>query len=169
MGLFTQPTKAEAEKLSDPPKRKLMAHVVATRSPAPCVTEESMGLPSEWRTRRSSLPSAAEDKPLGHQERGGTICVHSLAVAPEFQQQGLGSILMKSYIQRIKDSKCAERIALLAHDHLVPFYTGLGFVNMGASVVTSCGGGWNNMVSNMLSAHCGSEVRVAEHWTGARI
>jgi GNAT superfamily N-acetyltransferase len=78
---------------------------------------------------------------------GGTICLHSLAVAPEFQKLGLGTILLKSYIQRMKDARCAERIALLAHDHLVPFYTSLGFENMGASSVTSCGSGWKNMVS----------------------
>lgn len=77
---------------------------------------------------------------------GGTICIHSLAVAPEFQKMGLGSVLMKSYIARMKDSKIADRLALLAHDHLVPFYTSLGFENMGPSVVTSHGGNWNNMV-----------------------
>lgn len=59
---------------------------------------------------------------------------------------GLGSILMKSYIARIKDSKSAKQLALLAHDHLVPFYKGLGFENLGPSAVTSHGGNWNNMV-----------------------
>ncbi|KAI1614991.1 arylalkylamine N-acetyltransferase [Exophiala viscosa] len=146
LGLFTQPTKAESEKSSNAGKRKLMAHIVATRSPAPGVTEESMALPADWETSRSSLPSSTDEEPLGHQEIGGTVCVHSLAVAPEFQKMGLGTVLAKSYISRIKDSKCAERIALLAHDHLVPFYTALGFENMGPSSVTSCGGGWNNMV-----------------------
>ncbi|KIX02228.1 uncharacterized protein Z518_08167 [Rhinocladiella mackenziei CBS 650.93] len=148
LGLFTQPTRAEAEKLPTPPQRRLIAHIVSTRSPSPSVTEASMGVPSNWRTRRSSLPSDNDKEPLGHQDMGGTICLHSLAVIPEFQKMGLGSILMKSYIQRIKDSKCADRIALLTHDHLVPFYTGLGFQNMGPSAVTSCGGNWNNMVSH---------------------
>ena len=147
MGLFSQPTKAESEKSSTPPLRRLIAHVVSTRTPSPSVTEASMGIPSNWRTRRSSLPSNDDKEPLGHQDMGDTICIHSLAVAPEFQKMGLGSILMKSYIQRMKDSKCAKRLALLAHDHLVPFYTGLGFENMGPSLVTSCGGNWNNMVS----------------------
>lgn len=108
-----------------------------------------MGVPANWETRKSSLPASAEEEPLGHQDIGGTICVHSLAVAPGFQKLGLGSVLMKSYLQRIKDSKSADRIALLAHAHLVPFYSGLGFVNMGPSPVTSCGGNWNNMVSRV--------------------
>ena len=105
-----------------------------------------MRIPSKWKTRRSSLPSSDDEEPLGHQDMGGTICLHSLAVDPEFQRMGLGSVLMKSYIARMKDSKIADRIALLAHDHLVQFYTGLGFENMGPSAVTSHGGSWNNMV-----------------------
>ncbi|KIW32977.1 uncharacterized protein PV07_04483 [Cladophialophora immunda] len=146
LGLFTQPTKAELKDASTPPQRRLIGHIVSTRTPAPCVTEASMGVPSNWKTRRSSLPTNDDKEPIGHQDMGGTICVHSLAVAPEFQKMGLGSILMKSYIQRMKDSKIADRIALLAHDHLVPFYTGLGFENMGPSAVTSHGGNWNNMI-----------------------
>jgi hypothetical protein len=55
-------------------------------------------------------------------------------------------MVMKSYIQRIKDALIAERISLLAHDHLVPFYEGLGFKNKGKSNVTLAGGGWNDMV-----------------------
>ena len=146
MGLFTQPTKAELKDSSTRPQRRLIGHVVSTRTPAPSVNEASMGIPSNWKTRRSSLPSSTEDEPVGHQDLGGTICVHSLAIAPEFQKMGLGSVLMKSYIQRMKDSKIADRLALLAHDHLVPFYKGLGFENMGPSVVKSHGGNWNNMV-----------------------
>lgn len=106
-----------------------------------------MALPSNWRQRKSSLPGPEDsDEPKGHQERGGTICVHSLAVSKEHQGIGLGTILMKSYIQRIKDSKSADRLALLAHDHLVSFYTGLGFQDMGPSAATFGGGNWNNMV-----------------------
>jgi predicted N-acetyltransferase YhbS len=105
-----------------------------------------MGLPPDWKTKKSFLPPG-EEEALGHQERGGTVCVHSLAVATAHQKIGLGSILLKAYVQRIKDSKSAERIALLAHDHLIGFYTRLGFENMGPSPATFGGGGWNDMVS----------------------
>ena len=128
-----------------PPVRRLIGHVVATRTPAPSVTDASMGVPADWKTNRSSLPKDDEE-PLGHQERGGTVAVHSVAVSKEHQGIGLGTVLMKSYIQRIKDSKCADRLALLAHDHLIEFYKGLGFENMGPSKATFGGGGWNNMV-----------------------
>jgi len=128
------------------PVRRLVAHIVATRTPAPCVTEASMAVPPHWRSRRSSLPGPGEHEPLGHQDMGSTVCIHSLAVAKDYQRLGLGSILLKSYIQRLQDAKCADRIALLAHDHLVSFYTAFGFENMGPSPVTSCGSGWNNLV-----------------------
>jgi GNAT superfamily N-acetyltransferase len=63
-----------------------------------------MGIPSNWKQRRSSLPTNDDsEEPLGHQDLGDTICIHSLAVTPEYQKMGLGSVLMKSYIARIKD------------------------------------------------------------------
>jgi hypothetical protein len=153
LGLFTQPTKAEWANDSKRPQRKLIAHIVSTRTAAPCVNEASMALPSNWKSTAkssSSVPSKDKDdsEPQGHQQTGGTICLHSLAVSKQYQKMGLGTVLMKSYIQRIKDSKIADRIALLAHDHLIKFYEGMGFENMGESNVTSCGGGWNNMVSD---------------------
>jgi GNAT superfamily N-acetyltransferase len=145
LGLFSRPTLSEAAKAKSPATAKLLAHIVATRTPAPVVTDASMGLPDDWKTRRSSLPRPGEDDPVGHQEQGGTIAVHSLAVAVDHQKKGLGSVLMKAYMQRIKDSKTADRITLLAHDHLVGFYEKLGFKNMGPSACTFGGGGWNNM------------------------
>ncbi len=87
-------------------------------------------------------------EPQGHQEQGGTIALHSLAVAKEHQRKGLGSILLKAYIERIKSAKIAERISLLAHGNLVKFYEGFGFVDEGPSGVTFGGGHWNSMVSN---------------------
>ena len=111
-----------------------------------------MALPPDWKTKKSSLPEKGEEEPQGHQEVGGTVCIHSLAVAKEHQKIGLGSILMKAYIQRIKDSKCAERVALLAHDHLIEFYTGLGFENMGPSTAQFGGGGWHNLVRTPMQS-----------------
>ena len=54
---------------------------------------------------------------------------------------------MKSYQQRMETSGIADRLALLAHDHLVPMYEGLGFEGRGKSDVRFAGGGWNNLVS----------------------
>jgi len=146
LGLFTRPTEAECQGQENPPKRRLIAHIIATRSPFPGVTDASMAVPPDWRTNKSTLPSSDNKEPLGHQDQGGTVCIHSLAVSPAHQGIGLGTVLMKAYVQRIKDSKCADRLALLAHDHLVRFYTGFGFENMGSSEATFGGGEWNDMV-----------------------
>lgn len=94
-----------------------------------------MSFPPDWRSRRSSLPRAGEPDPPGHQDQGGTVALHSLAVAKEHRRKGLGTILLKSYIERIKSARIAERIALLAHDDLVKFYEGFGFVDHGVSEV----------------------------------
>lgn len=105
-----------------------------------------MGVPKDWRIKKSTLPSPGEEEPVGHQDQGSTIAIHSLAVLPEHQDKGLGKMLLKSYIQRIQDAKIADRLVLLAHDHLLPFYTGLGFENAGRSKCTLGGGGWNDLV-----------------------
>lgn len=145
-GIWTQPTKVQQEKSGKPLKRKLVAMIVATRTPAPCVTDASMDYPKDWRTNKSTVPAKGQDEVLGHQDVGGTIALHSLVTSPEHRNKGLANVLLKSYIQRIKDSKIAERIALLAHDDLERFYGRFGFDSMGPSSCTHGGGGWNNMV-----------------------
>jgi hypothetical protein len=54
---------------------------------------------------------------------------------------------MRSYIQRMEDAGTADRLALLAHDHLVGYYEKLGFTNRGESKATFGGGGWYDLVS----------------------
>ena len=56
---------------------------------------------------------------------------------------------MKSYQQRMETSGIADRIALLAHDHLVDMYEGMGFEDKGKSHVRFAGGGWNSLVSEV--------------------
>ncbi|EEP77596.1 conserved hypothetical protein [Uncinocarpus reesii 1704] len=144
LGIFSRPRMTSNE---EKPEATLVAHILATRTPAPAVSDASMGLPENWRERSSTLPDAAGVEPLGHQDQGSTIAVHSLAVIPEHQGKGLGKTLLKAYVQRIKDARIADRIALLSHDHLVPFYTNLGFKNCGPSECTFGGGGWYSLVS----------------------
>ena len=136
------------------PKHTLIAHISATRTPSRTVTHASLGFPADWKKRKSSLPRFGEVEPLGHQEQGGTVALHSLAVAEEHQRKGLGTILLKAYIERIKSAKIAERISLLAHGHLVKFYERFGFVDEGLSEVTFGGSEWNSMVSTIMEVSC---------------
>ncbi|KAF7508822.1 hypothetical protein GJ744_008699 [Endocarpon pusillum] len=147
LGLISRPTLADVKANKNlSPKHRLIAHISATRTPSRTVNDASMGFPPDWKTRRSSLPIAGEVEPQGHQEQGGTIALHSLAVVKEHQRKGLGTILLKAYIERIKSAKIAERISLLAHGNLVKFYERFGFVDEGLSEVTYAGGRWNSMV-----------------------
>lgn len=54
---------------------------------------------------------------------------------------------MKSYLQRMQTADVADRVVLLAHKELVPFYESLGFRNKGESAATFGGGGWYDLVS----------------------
>lgn len=115
--------------------------VIATKIVHPSVTDESMDIPPNWQ-RMSVRNSGAH----GHQENGRTIAIHSLGVLPAYQGKGLAKMLIKSYEQRMETSGIADRITLLAHDHLLKMYEEMGFEDRGKSDVKVGGGGWNNLV-----------------------
>lgn len=117
----------------------LLAHIVATKTTNLFVSDDDMALPPDWQ-------NATVRSDVGHKEEGRTVAVHSLAVLPQRQGQGLGSTLMKAYTERIESSEIADRVSLLAHDTYIPFYERLGFVNKGRSDAAYGGGGWYNMV-----------------------
>lgn len=94
----------------DGARQCLVAHIVATKSKSDVVTDEAMDYPRDWNSENPSISK------LGHQEEGRTICLHSLAVLPDFQGMNIGSTLLKGYCQQIQDSGIADRIALIAHE-----------------------------------------------------
>lgn len=63
---------------------------------------------------------------------------------------------MKSYQQRMETSGIADRIALLAHDHLVEMYERMGFDGAGKSNVRFAGGGWNDLIYEFAEHNPGS-------------
>ena len=60
---------------------------------------------------------------------------------------------MKSYQQRMETSGIADRIALLAHDHLVKMYEAMGYEHRGKSDVNFGSGGWNDLVRVISLEH----------------
>lgn len=126
---------------SGAPQRKLvlLGHIVATKTTNNTVTDNDMEIPT----------SDPPDPKLGHKEAGRTICIHSLAVLPEYQGRGLGKTLMKAYLQRMESHGVADRTALIAHEGLIPYYEGFGYVNKGKSAVKFGGGGWFDMVKEL--------------------
>ncbi|WPG99395.1 Hypothetical protein R9X50_00220900 [Acrodontium crateriforme] len=160
LGIFTShsdneiPTAAtSAPVYTGAPKRKaaLLGHIVATKSTNKTVTDADMALPpteieTGTSTNAHSPTSTNDNSKLGHQETGRTICIHSLAVLPEFQSRGLGRTLMKAYLQRMEGQGVADRAALITHEPLIPYYESLGFVNQGPSPCKFGGGGWFDMI-----------------------
>lgn len=57
-----------------------------------------------------------------HEPRGSTVCIHALCVHPAWRARGFGTKILREYIGRLKNDNTIERIALIAHDELVPFY-----------------------------------------------
>ncbi|KAI5926149.1 hypothetical protein F4810DRAFT_655611 [Camillea tinctor] len=123
----------------------LLAHIISTRSNADVVTDEAMDYPRDYKTNRRNTSS------VGHQEIGRTICIHSLAVEPKLQGCGLGKLIMKAYLQQVKNSVLADRVALICQDYLVNYYKRFGFEHVGPSKATFGGGGWNDMAFKLPS------------------
>lgn len=137
----------------------LLAHIVATMSQDRVVTDEAMDYPRE--------PAADDDDEnrenwprAGHRKAGRTLCIHSLAVHPKLQGVGMGKLILMAYMQHIKHSECADRIALICQDYLVNYYKRFGFVYMGPSNASAHGSGWHDMAFNL---GLDLEQRVSQH------
>ena len=76
---------------------------------------------------------------------GDFIAVQSLSVHPDFQRQGLGTLLLAA----LKETAIQEHrqgISLTCHDELIPYFEMNGFVHEGISDSTHGGTIWSNMV-----------------------
>ncbi|KAI0542975.1 hypothetical protein GGR58DRAFT_3946 [Xylaria digitata] len=120
----------------------LLAHIVATRSHDAVVTDDAMGLPRDRK-------AGGKDDKIGHQETGRTVCLHSLAVHPKLQGVGMGKLIVKAYMQQIKNSELADRVALICREYLVNYYKRFGFSHAGPSKASFGGGGWHDMVFDL--------------------
>jgi len=123
-------------------RRVLLGHIIATKHSGHLVTDPAMDFPKDWRTNHEMVPSANN----GHSEDGKTVCLHSLAVHPDFLGKGLGRVLLVSWTQRIKDAGGVDRIALICREKYIRFYENAGFRKVGESACQYGGGGWYDMV-----------------------
>ncbi|KAF8954808.1 hypothetical protein BDZ97DRAFT_367269 [Flammula alnicola] len=99
--------------------RTLIGYVCATQSPESSLTHDTM---------------------TKHVPDSSSVCIHSVCVAPSYRSKGVGLALLKEYFVRLERARSEgtatwERVLLIAHDDLVPFYEKAGFENAGKSSV----------------------------------
>jgi hypothetical protein len=75
-----------------------------------------------------------------HDPKGTSVCIHALVVSEDNRRKGIAMALMKEYIHRLrKDPKTGEtvvqRILLICHENLIPFYKRAGLELKGKSSV----------------------------------
>jgi len=127
---------------SSEPQRKgvLLAQIIATLTTNELVADEDMEVPENWRE------GVNVEAGSGHNEKGRTLAIHSFAVLPGYQRRGLGTTLLKAYVQRMVEGEVADRVSIITYKYLVPYYTRMGFDNKGESGSTHGGGDWIDMV-----------------------
>lgn len=81
---------------------------------------------------------------------GGHLALLSLAVAPDFQKQGLGTLLLAA-MKTLAVQQQRQGIALTCHEALIGFYETNGFVDGGLSASQFGGEIWYDMYWSNVS------------------
>ncbi|RIB25222.1 acyl-CoA N-acyltransferase [Gigaspora rosea] len=102
-------------------KLSLIGFIMSTLADAPKFTKESMSY---------------------HNPFGKTVCIHTICVDKLYRRRGVALCMLKEYIMRLKNESQNrdmngkyERIALICHEHLIPFYQKAGFILKGESEI----------------------------------
>jgi len=120
-------------------KETLVGHIIATKILAQSITNASMELPS------SSDPTA------GHIEGSRVVGIHSLVIDPEWQGKNLGTLLMHDYIQKLSNQDLGDKVVIIAHKELIPFYEKIGFNNLGESDCKFAGSAWYDLAIDLIA------------------
>ncbi|KAF9144453.1 hypothetical protein BG015_000098 [Linnemannia schmuckeri] len=91
-----------------------------------------------------------------HDPSGDAVCIHSVCVSSAFQRRGIATRLLKEYLQHLQklnnnanassSAKKLTRVLLIAHEHTIGLYAGVGFVLVGKSSVEHGPDPWFEMV-----------------------
>lgn len=85
------------------------------------------------------------DKVVPNLAQGGFIAIQSLSVHPDYQGQGLGTLLLAA-LKEVAVQQNRAGISLTCHDYLVSYYEMNGFTDEGISNSTHGGAAWFNLV-----------------------
>lgn len=117
----------------------LIGHIISTKIHSNKITDASMELPS------------AQDPTAGHIEQSRYIGVHGLVIDPKWQGKNLGTLLMHDYIQKLSNQDVGNKVVIIAHKELVPFYEKIGFVNHGESECKFAGETWFDLSIDLIA------------------
>jgi len=91
------------------------------------------------------LPDELYNDATLHCPNGRYQTVFGLAVAPEYQQQGYASLLLRHLID-VSKARGLLGVVLTCKDGLIGFYQSNGFQHVGPSASGHGGGDWNDML-----------------------
>ncbi|KAG6866147.1 hypothetical protein C0991_008100 [Blastosporella zonata] len=118
------------------PHRELIGYICSTLSPSQRLTHASM---------------------TTHVSGSSSVCIHSVCVHPSHRRRGVGLALLNEYIARLRlqseSGSGYERILLIIHKTLRPFYEQAGFENIGLSPVTHGALPWYEMRLLLAQLH----------------
>jgi guanine nucleotide exchange factor len=92
-----------------------------------------------------------------HVPSSPSVCLHSVCVSPAHRRKNIGSRLLREYISRLESARkngsaSYERILLLTHQELRPFYEGVGFEWVGKSEVVHGSRPWFEMRKSLTGS-----------------
>ena len=76
---------------------------------------------------------------------GGFVAIQRLSVHPDFQRQGVGTLLIAAHKETAVQQN-RQGISLTCHDELIPYYEMNGFVHEGIAGSTHGRTAWSHMV-----------------------
>ena len=84
-----------------------------------------------------------------HDSDGSLLCIHSVVVEHSRRKQGIGSKMLRSYIDHVKKIPSVNTIELLCKQNLQRFYENAGFTCLGPSPVEHGAEVWLSMRLNL--------------------
>lgn len=107
-------------------------------------SQEIIGFINSGATHKVELSDEEFKELIGHDPDGKYIVIMSVVVHPKYQKQGMASILMKQFIQNMKNLDKKE-IYLICQTNLIDMYAKYGFVYIGKSESNHGGMSWHEM------------------------
>ncbi|KAL9645272.1 hypothetical protein ABK040_002472 [Willaertia magna] len=94
---------------------------------------ELIGFVCSTRTNQSIL---THDTMSTHQPNGKTICIHSVVIKDKYRRNGIGSEMLKKYLNYLSENFKGQYCVLLSKEYLIKFYENVGFKTKGLSSVS---------------------------------